>query len=478
MLQRFINKSLITRQSYGLLTKLRFNLNHRHFTSGTTGPRICIVGAGPAGFYAAQYILKTLQDCKVDVIEKLPVPFGLVRFGVAPDHPEVKNVINTFTKTAENSRFNFYGNVTLGRDVTLQQLRDNYHAVLLTYGADQDRELGLENETESNVLSARNFVAWYNGLPGAENLNPNLTGKSVTIVGQGNVAVDVARMLLSSIDDLKKTDITSYALETLVTSKVEQVYLVGRRGPLQVAFTIKELREMLKLPNVTTQWRAQDFEGVAEVVDKLARPRKRLTELMLKSLNEQSVAQPQNKKQFLPIFMRSPKQLKDNQLIFTVNKMQQDKAISTEKEESIPADLILRSIGYKSSCADNGICFDNQTGRVFNEHGRVLKSLNDTTVDKGLYVAGWLGTGPTGVILTTMNGAFGVAKTICDDVLAKNIKTDDQKLGLQDMLKSHAVVTWQGWKKIDEEESKRGLLVGKPREKIVKIEEMLKVAGV
>ncbi|XP_023302728.2 NADPH:adrenodoxin oxidoreductase, mitochondrial [Lucilia cuprina] len=476
MLQRLLNKNL-TQQNYSLITKLRFNLKHRYSTSGSTGPRICIVGAGPAGFYAAQYILKTLQDSKVDVIEKLPVPFGLVRFGVAPDHPEVKNVINTFTKTADNSRFNFYGNVTLGKDVSLQQLRDNYHAVLLTYGADQDRELGIANENESNVLSARNFVAWYNGLPGAENLNPNLNGKSVTIVGQGNVAVDVARMLLSPIDDLKKTDITSYALDTLASSKVEQVYLVGRRGPLQVAFTIKELREMLKLPNVSTRWRQQDFEGVAEVVDKLARPRKRLTELMLKSLKEQPPS-PQHKRQFLPIFMRSPKSLDNNQLIFNVNRMQDDQAIATEQEESLPAELVLRSIGYKSSCADSAICFDAKTGKVFNQQGRVLKSPEDTTIDNALYVAGWLGTGPTGVILTTMNGAFAVAKTICDDVLSKNINTDDQKMGLKELLKTHAVVNWQGWQKIDQEETKRGQLVGKPREKIVQIDEMLKVAGV
>ena len=236
---------------------------------------------------------------------------------------------------------------------------------------------------------------------------------------------------------------------------------------------------MLKLPKVTTQWRPQDFEGVAEVLDKLARPRKRLTELMLKSLNEQSLATTQNKKQFLPIFMRSPKLFKpNNELILTVNKMQQDQAIPTPEEESMPFDLILRSIGYKSSCADNGICFDNKTGRVFNEQGRVLKSLNDKSIDKGLYVAGWLGTGPTGVILSTMNGAFSVAKTICDDILAKQVETHSKKAGIETVLKSQAIVTWQGWQKIDQEECKRGSLVGKPREKIIKIDEMLKVAGV
>lgn len=235
---------------------------------------------------------------------------------------------------------------------------------------------------------------------------------------------------------------------------------------------------MLKLPKVTTKWRPQDFEAInADVVDKLVRPRKRLTELMLKSLNEQTTTQ--NQKQFLPIFMRSPKLFKtNNELVFTVNKMNQDQALPTSEEESLPFDLVLRSIGYKSSCADNGICFDSKSGKVFNEQGRVFKSLDDKTIDKGLYVAGWLGTGPTGVILTTMNGAFGVAKTMCDDILAKKIVTEIKKEGLENVLKSQAIVTWQGWQKIDEEECKRGSLVGKPREKIVKIDEMLKVAGV
>ncbi|XP_005174858.1 NADPH:adrenodoxin oxidoreductase, mitochondrial [Musca domestica] len=454
------------------------NLTHIRFFAQNPSTRVCIVGAGPAGFYAAQHILKHLPNSNVDVIDKLPVPFGLVRFGVAPDHPEVKNVINTFTKTAGNERFKFYGNIALGQDVSLKGLRERYHIVLLTYGADQDRQLGIENETQPNVLSARNFVAWYNGLPGAENLNPDLSGKSVTIVGQGNVAVDVARMLLSPIDDLKKTDITSYALDCLASSKVEKVYLVGRRGPLQVAFTIKELREMLRLPNVSTHWRPDDFQGVTEAIEKLARPRKRLTELMLKSLNEQK-SQPQYAKQFLPIFLRSPKTLKDQELVFTINEMQQDKAVATAAHESLPAELVLRSIGYKSSCADGDLCFDARAGMVANVNGRVLRNANDTaSVDPGLYTAGWLATGPTGVILTTMNVAFSVAKTICDDIGAKKIPREESKPGLVDLLKDKRYVSWQAWEKIDAEETKRGQAVGKPREKIVNIEEMLKVAGV
>ncbi|KAL7735047.1 hypothetical protein ACLKA6_016959 [Drosophila palustris] len=439
--------------------------------------RICIVGAGPAGFYAAQYLLKQLTDCAVDIVEKLPVPFGLVRFGVAPDHPEVKNVINTFTKTAENPRLRFFGNVTLGTDVTLQELRERYHAVLLTYGADQDRELELDNERQAHVISARNFVAWYNGLPGAEQLQPDLSGRDVTIVGQGNVAVDVARMLLSPIDSLKLTDTTEFALQALADSKVERVHLVGRRGPLQAAFTIKELREMLKLPNVETCWRPQDFTGIEAQLDKLQRPRKRLTELMLKSLGEQSSRKAGTiNKQFLPIFLRAPKSIAERKMEFSITELRENSAVATEATEHLPADLILRSIGYKSSCADAGIHFDAHRGHVCNQQGRVLKE-DKSQAEPGLYVAGWLGSGPTGVILTTMNGAFTVAKTICDDMAANAFDATSIKPGLV-MDNNKRIVTWQGWQRIDKYETEAGKSKDKPREKVVSIPEMLRIAGV
>ncbi|EDW90008.1 NADPH:adrenodoxin oxidoreductase, mitochondrial [Drosophila yakuba] len=440
----------------------------------TPTKRICIVGAGPAGFYAAQLILKQLDNCVVDVVEKLPVPFGLVRFGVAPDHPEVKNVINTFTKTAEHPRLRYFGNIALGTDVSLRELRDRYHAVLLTYGADQDRELELENEQQGNVISARKFVAWYNGLPGAENLAPDLTGRDVTIVGQGNVAVDVARLLLSPLDALKSTDTTEYALEALSRSQVQRVHLVGRRGPLQAAFTIKELREMLKLPNVDTRWRSEDFSGIDPQLDKLQRPRKRLTELMLKSLKEQG--RISGSKQFLPIFLRAPKAISPGEMEFSVTELQQEAAVPTTSTERLPSHLILRSIGYKSSCVDTGINFDNRRGRVHNIDGRILKEDASAKVDPGLYVAGWLGTGPTGVIVTTMNGAFAVAKAICDDINANALDTSSAKPGYD--ADGKRVVTWDGWQRINDFESAAGKAKGKPREKIVSIEEMLRVAGV
>ncbi|XP_058464589.1 NADPH:adrenodoxin oxidoreductase, mitochondrial [Malaya genurostris] len=453
----------------------------------TVQKRICIVGAGPAGFYAAQYILKHLDNSQIDIVDKLPVPFGLVRFGVAPDHPEVKNVINTFTKTAENGRVRFMGNLSLGKDFTVEELRNKYHAVLLTYGAEKDRQLNIPNETMRNVISAREFVAWYNGLPGFENFRPDLSGSTLTILGQGNVAVDVARIVLSSVDDLKKTDITEYALEALSQSKIKNVLLVGRRGPLQAAFTIKELREMLKLPNCKTTWREEDFQNVAESIPALQRPKKRITELMLKSLSEQSTSTG-SVGSFLPIFYRSPVNVIGNDCVeaieYTINKLVDNKAVSTDEKETIGTDLVCRSIGYVSTNVDKDVNFDDRKGCIANVAGRVLKKAltgSDSTIDdiedkyeKGLYASGWLATGPTGVILSTMNNSFGVADLICKDFQNNVIRATEVKPGLQVI--GHQVVSWNGWKAIDQEECRRGTEKGKPREKIVSLEEMLRIA--
>lgn len=198
-----------------------------------------MVGSGPAGFYTAQHLLKHHTHAHVDIYEKQLVPFGLVRFGVAPDHPEVKNVINTFTQTARSDRCAFQGNVVVGRDVSVPELREAYHAVVLSYGAEDHQPLGIPGEELPGVVSARAFVGWYNGLPENQELAPDLSCDTAVILGQGNVALDVARILLTPPEHLEKTDITEAALGALRQSRVKTVWIVGRRGPLQVAFTIK-----------------------------------------------------------------------------------------------------------------------------------------------------------------------------------------------------------------------------------------------
>lgn len=255
---------------------------------------------------------------------------------------------------------------------------------------------------------------------------------------------------------------------------MKNVRLVGRRGPLQAAYTIKELREMLKLPKVDTTWRASDFVGVQEQIEKLPRPKKRITELMVKSVTEGKLEDGNRK--FLPVFFRSPIRVNGSSSVesvdFTVTQLENDKAIPTDAVESIPGQLVCRSIGYKSICVDKAINFDDKRGKVKNVNGRVL--LRETNEpDSGLYVAGWLATGPSGVILTTMNNSFAVAQTIIHDIQSGALKCDSIKAGIDP--KSHRIVTWSDWQKIDKREVENGKKLNKPREKTFSVEEMLKI---
>lgn len=353
------------------------------------------------------------------------------------------------------------------------------------------------NDEDINVISAREIVAWYNGLPDChdsyEKIEQQLRkSETVTLIGQGNVAIDVARILLSPLDVLSKTDITSRALSSLSECKIQNVHLVGRRGPFQAAFTIKELREMLNLSNVATIWRKNDFTGIDEqLVSKLARPKKRIIELMLKQSNIQ-IDLSSGRKHFTPIFFRSPKQIEiagnKKQLHLTVNQLSDaELVIPTNDTETLTTDIILRSIGYKSvnvTHNDDLLNFDTAKGIVSNKQGRVHKLIDHydgvdsgngvSNYEPGLYVTGWLGTGPMGVILSTMNNSYLVAKNLCHDIQSKAIDCST-KPGL-DMNKYTSSIAWQNWLKIDKYEIELGKSNGKPREKILRTSEMLEIS--
>ncbi|XP_030064188.1 NADPH:adrenodoxin oxidoreductase, mitochondrial [Microcaecilia unicolor] len=459
-------------------------------STASSTPQVCVVGSGPAGFYTAQHLLKHHKQVQVDIYEKLPVPFGLVRFGVAPDHPEVKNVINSFTQTAHSDRCAFYGNITVGKDVTVEELQQAYHAVVLSYGAEDNRMLGISGEHLPGVYSARAFVGWYNGLPENQNLEPDLSSETAVILGQGNVALDVARILLTPPDLLRKTDITAHSLEAIAHSKVKRVWLVGRRGPLQVAFTIKELREMINLPGTKPLLRPGDFEGLRDVIKDVPRPRKRLTELMIKSALEKPYEREAARwvsatREWGLKFLRSPTEIlpgvNGKQAVgirLAVNRLEGSGesavAVPTGEFENVECGLILSSIGYKSLPIAPSLPFDAKQGIIPNSMGRVHNV-------PGLYCSGWVKRGPTGVIITTMNDSFDTAQSVLDDLSSGVLDTSICKPGfpsLKEMLQHRGVhsVSFSDWEKINAAETAKGSEVGKPREKILDLQLMLQLA--
>ncbi|KAG0235365.1 hypothetical protein BGW42_005344 [Actinomortierella wolfii] len=461
--------------------------------------RLAVIGSGPGGFYTAQRVLRRLPNAKVDMFEALPIPHGLVRYGVAPDHPEVKNVMSTFDEVAENPNFRFIGNTSVGTlnhpdakpaALEMSDLQPNYHAILLAYGAPVDRTLGVPGEDRlKGVMGARTFVGFYNGLPSEQDLDIDLSKTDTAVVlGQGNVALDVARILLMPLEELKKTDLTENAIKLLEKSTIKHVHIVGRRGPLEVAFTAKELREMINLPDTTFHMDKELFESeMAKGGKSLDRPRKRLMSLLEKGMKE---SKPNQNKSWTLSFLRSPKAFKDSpenpgvlsSIEFGINRLESQeggprRAVDTGKTEELKCGLAFRSIGYKS-LGIKGIPFDDRKGIVPNIGGKVVDSQNN--IVPGLYTSGWLKTGPVGVIVSTMAEAFQTAETLIEDVNSGALGPLEPKAGaepLMEKLKEKGVrtVSYQDWKKLEQIEFQRGAELGKPREKVLSVEEMLRL---
>ncbi|EXJ64266.1 ferredoxin-NADP+ reductase [Cladophialophora yegresii CBS 114405] len=482
------------------------SIRHAAAEVGSNGaaPAVAIIGSGPAGFYTAQKVMRKIAGARIDMYEQLPVPFGLVRFGVAPDHPEVKNVQDTFQDVAESPNFTFIGNVNLGHDLPLPLLGKHYDAIVFAYGASKDRKIGLDGEDKPHIYSARAFVGWYNGLPEYRNLNPDLqAGETAVVVGQGNVALDVARTLLSKVDILRKTDITEYALEALAASKIRHVHVVGRRGPMQAAFTIKEVRELLHLEDV-------NFTPIPEALfppdlSKLPRPKRRLMELLKKG----SPGKEDAAKSWSLDFLLAPQALqwspadpsKLEGVIFARTTLEnvadpESKVSSTDETQLIPTSTLFRSIGYKAEAipgmADLGTDFDERTGTIRHDgYGRIvpLQETDTHGLKASLYCSGWVKRGPTGVIASTMTDAFQTAAAIVEDWRKKTAQSEPNSAsslsqtgwkGVQadaEILKLPLnPVHWDDWENIDQVEKKIGTERGKPREKFGSVKEMLEAS--
>ncbi|KAG7401202.1 hypothetical protein PHYBOEH_002386 [Phytophthora boehmeriae] len=465
--------------------------------------RVCVVGSGPGGFYATKYLLKEHAGVHVDMLEALPTPFGLVRSGVAPDHPEVKSVMNDFDKVAADERFRFLGNVRVGEDVRLAELQQHYHAIVLAYGAAADRELGVPGEDLRGVLSARTFVNWYNGHPAIRDLDLDLQDvETAVVVGQGNVAVDCARILTKDVNELASTDIASHAVEVLRRSGVKKVLLVGRRGSAQAAFTMKEIRELTKLDGVTCVVDPEDMKRSktpsSEQEIKEQRARKRMNDLLSKAAEHFDNANDADRVVQIK-FLSSPAEIladeKDATRVGAIRiektrlegEPNQQRAVGTGDFEDIPCSLVLRSIGYKSLPIEADTPFDNRRHVVSNAQGRVVETSEsgETEPVVGLYCTGWVKRGPSGIIGTNIVDARETVGCIVEDFASgKYLHTDQENLAgleaIEKLIKKRnpdkQLIRWADYERLNSEENRRGELVGKPREKITSVDEMLAVA--
>jgi|TARA_B110000263_G_C15309952_1_gene512504 NADPH-dependent glutamate synthase beta subunit-like oxidoreductase len=426
--------------------------------------KVAIIGSGPSGFYTADSLIKSKSDVEIDIIDRLPTPFGLIRGGVAPDHQTTKKVAKAYEKIALNNSVNYFGNVEVGKDISIDELRKTYDAVVLAVGAPTDRKLGIPGDDKKGVYGSADFVGWYNGHPDFTNLNPNLNVKAVAVIGVGNVAIDAARVLVKTPNEMAATDIADHATQAINASPISDVYLFGRRGPVEAKFTNVELREMGKLENCMPI--VHEDQIPEEVVGSWSERDQRLKERNLTTMREFLQVDPTTKSKNVHFeFFANPVEVLGNDRVegLRVEKtmVKGGRALGTGEFFEIECGLVVAAIGYYSIPV-KGVPFDNDNGIVKHIDGRI---------DEGVYAVGWIKRGPTGVIGTNKPDGVIAAKQIIEDT------KESEKLGriaLTSMLKERNVriVTYQDWQKIDEAEMTAASNQA-PRKKFVTVKEMI-----
>ena len=432
---------------------------------------IAIIGSGPAGYYTAEAAQKLWgDDVRVDIFDMLPVPYGLIRTGVAPDHQSIKGVSKRYesTNTLENVRF--VGNVMIGEDISIAELQGLYDAVVLATGAPNDRPAGIAGEGLENVFGSAAFVGWYNGHPQFAKLNPDLSGRHAVVIGNGNVALDVARILTKTSGEFTGSDIVGHALHALAKSAIEHVTILGRRGPHQIAMTPKELGELGHLERAAPRVDPADLPDVAE--DAFLEPGQRKSVTHLRSFAGIPEAFRADKPVEIEFdFFASPKAILGEGRVsgVAVERTQLDangRASGTGETYVVPASLVITCIGYKSSPIP-GVPFEESAGRFANVEGRILP---------GLYCVGWARRGPSGTIGTNRPDGFSVVERIAEDIGIGSGKQGRPGFDALAAERKLDVVTFRDWKKIEEAEQARAR-EGAPREKFVDVAEMIKARG-
>ncbi len=446
--------------------------------------RVAIVGAGPSGFYAAGSLLQQKDhQVTVDMFDRLPAPFGLVRYGVAPDHQKIKSVTKVYERTAADPRFRFFGNVGYGTDIKLTDLHDYYDQIVFAVGANSDRRLGVPGEDLAGSLSATEFVAWYNGHPDYVDLDIDLSIETAIVVGVGNVAMDVARILAKTVDELKETDITDHALEVLATSKVKDIYIMARRGPAQVKFTQAEVKEFGELTDADPVVDAADLEldplSAAEIANDTGAQKN------LEVLRQYAEEKPSGKSRRVHFtFLRSPVEIFDNgnghvgavkveRNVLSATDSGYLNSVGTGETYTIPAGMILRSVGYKGSPMPD-LPYNSRSGVIPNKEGRIVNPETGTP-RPGEYVVGWAKRGPTGIIGTNKPDAGDTVDRMLKDLSSLPAADKPDPAAVEALLHSRNVrfVTIADWKVLDQLEIAAGAPQHRPRVKLTRIADML-----
>jgi ferredoxin--NADP+ reductase len=452
--------------------------------------RVAIVGSGPAGFYTAEHILKHEgTHAEVDMFDRLPTPYGLVRFGVAPDHPKIKSVIRVYEKTAARPEFRFFGNVEVGTDVSVDELRERYQAVVFAYGTQTDRHLGIPGEKLAGSHPATEFVNWYNAHPDFADREFDLSCERVVVIGNGNVAADVARMLALTPDELGETDTADHAIEAFNAASVKEIVVLGRRGPAQAAFTNPEVRELGEMVDADIDVDPGEME-----LDELSRewldsddadPTNRRN---VDIFTDFSQREPEGKnKKIVMRFLRSPVEIqgdgKVERIVVARNELQRDesgkiRAVDTGEREEIECGMVLRSIGYRGEPIE-GVPFDDGSGLIHNEGGQIHDGSGEQV--PGLYAVGWIKRGPSGVIGTNKKDAQETVDILFADLEAGRVPEAElagDRSSIESLLEERKPdhVTFERWQAIDAAEVEAGKPYGRPRVKFCKVEELIEAS--
>ncbi len=461
--------------------------------AGKTAPiRVAIIGSGPAGFYAADHLLKrAATPIHVDMYERLPTPFGLVRGGVAPDHEKIKSVTKLYSRIAAHQRFSFFGNVEFGTDITRRDLSQRYHGIFYATGAQTDRRLGIPGEDLPNSYAATEFVGWYNGHPDYHDHDFDLRGiKRVAVIGVGNVAMDVARILGRTPEELYQTDIADYALEALKASQVEEIYVLGRRGPAQAAFSNPEIKELGELADadIIVDCADASLDELSATRLKKARDRSAIRNVkILQAYVDRGLTG--KSRRIIMRFLVSPAEIigngKVNAIKLVKNALHLDergnlRPRATGQFELLPIDMVFRSVGYRGVPLPD-LPFYDRWGTIPNERGRVLTRHEGKEGLAGNYVVGWIKRGPTGIIGTNKPDAIESAECFLEDLTAGKALSpaDASRESVIALLKARkpSYCSFEDWQILDEIERQRGAQSGRSRVKFTTIEAMLEALG-